>query len=220
VHHDGRYHGVLHIDPIMNGPPASAYAVHRVTITPFAQEMRRDTSLWGRLFDFRAITGPVSSNGISFTTRKRAESLSAGLSSPTKNGGIFMTVTSPLTSFASPPSSGNGIFYPQSRAFEEKRTCPRRFNPLRTKSKIKHQSPSTMVVKVTKDFGFLTMTLRNCRLCRCTAKERRICQQMELRWWRLDTHWALISMRKPKTPSYLQTFNSSFSWVARSRSIE
>jgi hypothetical protein len=45
--------------------------IYRLTGLPFAQEWRRDISVWGMKlrFDNCDITGPVSSSGISFQTR-------------------------------------------------------------------------------------------------------------------------------------------------------
>jgi hypothetical protein len=51
------------------GPRHSPYPIHKVTIAPLEQEMRRDASLWGLLFDFRVITGSMSPAGFSFATR-------------------------------------------------------------------------------------------------------------------------------------------------------
>jgi hypothetical protein len=55
------------------GPSNAQYPVHKITVVPFAQEMRRDTSLWGQMFDFHVISGTVSSMGISFLTRKQGK---------------------------------------------------------------------------------------------------------------------------------------------------
>ena len=52
------------------GSSQSPYNVHKITIAPFTQEMRRDTSLWGQLFNFSVVSGTVSAIGISFLTRK------------------------------------------------------------------------------------------------------------------------------------------------------
>src|ERR1700677_255175 len=56
------------------------YPVHKVTIVPFVQEMRRDTALWGQLFKFNLITASVSANGLSFLTQKQEGYSSAPLS--------------------------------------------------------------------------------------------------------------------------------------------
>jgi hypothetical protein len=57
-------------------------AVHKITIAPFAQEMRRDTSLWGQLFGFRIISGSMSSMGFSFLTRRKTSGNFASPGSP------------------------------------------------------------------------------------------------------------------------------------------
>jgi hypothetical protein len=51
------------------GPRQSPYLVHKVTIAPLEQEMRRDASTWGLLLDFHVITGSMSPAGFSFATR-------------------------------------------------------------------------------------------------------------------------------------------------------
>lgn len=51
------------------GPRHSPYSIHKVTIAPLEQEMRRDASAWGLLFDFRVITGMMSPAGFGFATR-------------------------------------------------------------------------------------------------------------------------------------------------------
>jgi hypothetical protein len=51
------------------GPRHSPYPIHKVTIAPLEQEMRRDASVWGNLFDFRVITGMMSPAGFAFATR-------------------------------------------------------------------------------------------------------------------------------------------------------
>ena len=47
------------------------YPVHKITIAPFKQEMRRDTSLWGLLFGFSVMAGSISDLGFSFLTRRK-----------------------------------------------------------------------------------------------------------------------------------------------------
>jgi len=51
------------------GPRHSPYLIHKVSIAPLEQEMRRDASAWGLLFDFRVITGMASQAGFGFATR-------------------------------------------------------------------------------------------------------------------------------------------------------
>jgi hypothetical protein len=94
-----------------SGSSISPYLVRKVTIVPFAQEMRRDTSLWGQLFDFDVVAGTVSSLGFSFLSRKQGTSnflrllqpdlfitASSAPASPSKRGGLFMTVATPMVS--------------------------------------------------------------------------------------------------------------------------
>jgi hypothetical protein len=100
------------------GPTNAPYPIRRLTIAPFAQEMRRDTSLWVLLFGFRVITGTVSNNGISFNSRKKAD-VTDGTSSPSKPNSFLMTVSNPLISS---PSKGRTAPYPFSRAFEDRST--------------------------------------------------------------------------------------------------
>lgn len=57
------------IASIEGGPPQSPYAIHKITIAPFEQDFRRDTAVWGVLFDFHVISGMISHAGFSFTTR-------------------------------------------------------------------------------------------------------------------------------------------------------
>ncbi|KAF8076943.1 hypothetical protein FPV67DRAFT_1665179 [Lyophyllum atratum] len=53
-----------------SGSQSSQFEVHRITIGPAPQEMRRDTSLWGQLLEFPqdVIVGPAGPLGFSFTT--------------------------------------------------------------------------------------------------------------------------------------------------------
>lgn len=51
------------------GPRHSPYAIHKITVAPFEQDFRRDTSTWGLLFNFRVITGMISSVGFGFASR-------------------------------------------------------------------------------------------------------------------------------------------------------
>lgn len=52
-----------------SGPPHSPYAIHKVTLAPFEQDFRRDTAVWGLLFNFQVVSGMISLLGFSFTTR-------------------------------------------------------------------------------------------------------------------------------------------------------
>ena len=59
------------VEECMGGSLNAPYPIHKVTIVPFAQEMCRDTSLWGLLFGFEVVSGSVSNLGISFLTRRQ-----------------------------------------------------------------------------------------------------------------------------------------------------
>lgn len=54
----------------MNGK----YQQHRITIAPFSQEMRRDTSVWGQLLDFTVVMATTSNLGMSFVTKGDVQS--------------------------------------------------------------------------------------------------------------------------------------------------
>ena len=57
------------VAPCEAGPRHTPYSIHKVTIAPLEQEMRRDSSVWGMLFDFHVITGMISPAGFGFATR-------------------------------------------------------------------------------------------------------------------------------------------------------
>jgi hypothetical protein len=99
------------VDEAVVGSLRSPYFIHRITIAPFIQEMRRDSSTWGMLFGFEEIPGPMDAGGFSFSTRKKAEPPVGSSTTPTKNG-IFRTV-------ATSALSGNRQTFSSSRGFEE-----------------------------------------------------------------------------------------------------
>ena len=95
------------------------YPVHKVTIVPFAQDMRHDTALWGQVFGFRSITASISPDGMSFLTRKQGSYVSTSTpSSPKKKSALVKTVSSPMISRGE--GSRTTQSYPVSRGFEEK----------------------------------------------------------------------------------------------------
>jgi hypothetical protein len=99
------------LDDAIVGSQRSPYAVHKITIAPFAQEMRRDSSVWGLAFGFkRSVPGPMGAGGFSFSTRKKAETPAGGSTASTKNG-IFTTIATSL--------SGSRNAFSTSRGFEE-----------------------------------------------------------------------------------------------------
>ena len=84
------------------GPRQSPYPIHKVTIAPLEQEMRRDASLWGLLFDFHVVTGMMSPAGFGFATR--GEGKGDGWSNTGKWGFSYQNC-SEISSVASAPSS-------------------------------------------------------------------------------------------------------------------
>jgi hypothetical protein len=53
------------------GGPDNEKAVHKISIAPFRQEFRRDTTMWGKILNFDNISCAVSTEGLSFTTKPR-----------------------------------------------------------------------------------------------------------------------------------------------------
>ena len=103
------------ISEALVGSSNSPYAVHKVSIAPFAQEMRRDTSVWGAVLGFRVITGSVSNLGVLFSTRRQVNIPQGGNTTPKKGASYLVHVKSPLASGAGRGRSS----YPTSRAFED-----------------------------------------------------------------------------------------------------
>lgn len=62
------------ISSVTVGGPNNQYGQHRITLAPFAQEMRRDTSVWGALLNFKVIMATTSDLGFSFITRGEGKS--------------------------------------------------------------------------------------------------------------------------------------------------
>jgi hypothetical protein len=56
------------VTPGAAGPSLNPWTVHKVTIAPFTQDMRRDTSFWGMLLDFHVIASTSGPLGFTFTT--------------------------------------------------------------------------------------------------------------------------------------------------------
>ena len=55
--------------PFETGSLYSPYRIHKVSIAPFEQDFRRDTAVWGLLFNFKVIPGMISPSGFGFGTR-------------------------------------------------------------------------------------------------------------------------------------------------------
>jgi hypothetical protein len=107
---------------------SQTYPARKVTIVPFAQEMRRDTSLWGSIFNFHIVTTSVSARGLSFLSKKQGASHTANLASgpstpygsPQKKSVLFKSVASPLVAQSRGEGSRIGPSYQFARGFDEK----------------------------------------------------------------------------------------------------
>lgn len=53
------------------GGPDNEKAVHKISIAPFRQDFRRDTTMWGKILNFDNISCAISTEGVSFTTKPR-----------------------------------------------------------------------------------------------------------------------------------------------------
>jgi hypothetical protein len=53
------------------GGPENVKTVHKVSLAPFRQEFRRDTTLWGLILGFESVSCGISAEGLSFTTRPK-----------------------------------------------------------------------------------------------------------------------------------------------------
>lgn len=62
------------ISSVVVGSPNNQYQQHRLTIAPFVQEMRRETSVWGKLLNFSVIMATTSHKGFSFISRGEGKS--------------------------------------------------------------------------------------------------------------------------------------------------
>ena len=53
------------------GGPDNEKAVHKISIAPFRQDFRRDTTMWGKVLNFDNLSCAISSDGLSFTTKPK-----------------------------------------------------------------------------------------------------------------------------------------------------
>ncbi|RDB19703.1 hypothetical protein Hypma_013177 [Hypsizygus marmoreus] len=97
------------------GGNQSQYAVHRLTIAPAPQEMRRDYSVWGLLFGFSEIPGPTTDSGFSFSTFGEGKFPSFAPSAPSTPKKVTSKYT---TTFASPMASRSSQRYDQGLPYE------------------------------------------------------------------------------------------------------
>lgn len=87
------------------GPARAPYQQHRVTVVPFHQEFRRDTSAWGAILGFNLIPATINANGFAFVTRGEGKSVTFENREHTRSSGSL-----PLT----PPVLGSGYGHPVS----------------------------------------------------------------------------------------------------------
>ena len=104
------------VNEYTGGPASAPYSIRKISIAPFAQEMRRDTSVWGLSFGFHVIPGPVSTTGITFSSRRKSDPVQGTPLSPSKSAGYLLSVTSSLSSGSSSRNSGSYSF---SRSFDD-----------------------------------------------------------------------------------------------------
>ncbi|KAF8881013.1 hypothetical protein BD779DRAFT_1675678 [Infundibulicybe gibba] len=114
---------VVSCDLIARSHTSGSYTTHQISILPFAQEMRRDSSVWGmKLGGWDRIVGPVDSGGFAFHTRPKSNTqqwVGQSPQTPKKNKSkTSVVISSPSSRPQTTTSSGNQG-YPQSRSFEE-----------------------------------------------------------------------------------------------------
>lgn len=124
--------------PCESGPRSSPYNIHKVTIAPLEQDLRRDMSVWGLLFGFHVIAGAMSHLGLSFATRGEGRgdswktgkyairfkfcsdcifSGSAPVSPSKPKGSVLKAIASPLAGLTAEFS------YTASRSFDDHSAC-------------------------------------------------------------------------------------------------
>ena len=53
------------------GGPDNEKTVHKISLAPFHQEFRHDTTMWGKILNFNSLSCAISTEGLSFTTKPR-----------------------------------------------------------------------------------------------------------------------------------------------------
>lgn len=56
------------------GGPDNEKTVHKISLAPFRQEFRRDTTMWGKILNFDSLSCAISTEGLSFTTKPKTVS--------------------------------------------------------------------------------------------------------------------------------------------------
>ena len=85
----------------ITGGPDNEKTVHKVSLAPFRQDFRRDTTMWGKILNFDNISCAISTEGISFTTKPRTLSAPIFASSRMYCFSLVLQVTTALISFVS-----------------------------------------------------------------------------------------------------------------------
>ena len=104
------------VEPSESGPRNLPYYIHKVTIAPLEQEMRRDSSVWGMMFNFQTIVGMMSQAGFGFVTRGEGKGnfIASAPSSPVKSRtSVLKSVSSVI------PSLAHDVSYSASRSYSE-----------------------------------------------------------------------------------------------------
>ena len=104
------------VEPSESGPRNLPYYIHKVTIAPLEQEMRRDSSVWGMMFNFQTIVGMMSQAGFGFATRGEGKGnfIASAPSSPVKSRtSVLKSVSSVI------PSLAHDVSYSASRSYSE-----------------------------------------------------------------------------------------------------
>lgn len=87
------------------GGPDNEKAVHKISIAPFRQEFRRDTTMWGKVLNFDNISCAISAEGLSFTTKPRTLSAPVFSSSGMSSFSVFCCISYLLFSALSSPKT-------------------------------------------------------------------------------------------------------------------
>lgn len=59
------------ISEACTGGPDNEKPVHKISLAPFRQEFRRDTTMWGKILNFDNLSCAISTEGLSFTTKPK-----------------------------------------------------------------------------------------------------------------------------------------------------
>ncbi|KAF8800969.1 hypothetical protein BYT27DRAFT_7245428 [Phlegmacium glaucopus] len=107
------------------GGPDNEKTVHKVSLAPFRQDFRRDTTMWGKILSFDNLSCAISTEGLSFTTRPRT--LSAPMFTSSSAGSVLLSPRTPrkggsraMTVMHSPAPARRSDNYITARTFEQR----------------------------------------------------------------------------------------------------